>query len=114
MLGNNAPPDRCQRNPDLDIYGTQRASRESEISKVTTDGRDAMYTEQPQLLAEIVETTPQPVDRDKALRLRGVLTQLSLRDEKVLFEQTRTGLDESGPWARDRLDAAQGPADTVH
>lgn len=73
-----------------------------------------MYIEQPQLLAEIVETAPQPVDRDKALRLRGVLTQLSLRDEKVLFEQTRSGLDEQGPRDQDPLDAAQGPANTVH
>jgi hypothetical protein len=73
-----------------------------------------MYIEQPQLLAEIVETAPQPVDRGKALRLRGVLTQLSLRDEKVLFEQTRSGFDEQGPRDQDRLDAAQGPANTVH
>lgn len=73
-----------------------------------------MYTEQPQLLAEIVETAPQPVDRDKALRLRGVLTQLSLRDEKVLFEQARSRFDESGPRGQDRLGAAQGPTDIVH
>jgi len=73
-----------------------------------------MYTEQPQLLAEIEETAPQPVDRDKALRLRGVLTQLSLRDEKVLFGQSRSRFDESGPRDQDRFDAVQGPADTVH
>jgi len=62
-----------------------------------------MQTEQLQLLIQSVEATPQPVDGDKARRLRGVLTQLSLRDEKVLFEQTRSGSD---PWTLHRIDRA--------
>lgn len=91
-----------------------RIVRLPKISNMTTIGRHAMYDEQPQLLAEIVEIAPQPVDRDKALRLRGVLTQLSLRDEKVLFEQTRAGCEASSPREHGRLDAASGPEDIVH
>jgi hypothetical protein len=42
-----------------------------------------MYHEQPQLLEEMVATAAQQIDPEKARRLRGVLTQMSLRDEKV-------------------------------
>lgn len=49
-----------------------------------------MYADQPQLLTQLVET-PQPVDQERQRRMRGVLTQLSLRDEKVLFATTRAG-----------------------
>lgn len=48
-----------------------------------------MYEQQPQFLAQIAEVEPNPVDQERARRLRGVVTQLSLRDEKVLFEETR-------------------------
>lgn len=54
-----------------------------------------MFTEQPQLLIEVVEVTPQVTDLERARRMRGVLTQMSLRDEKVLFEGTRDGCDGS-------------------
>lgn len=50
-----------------------------------------MYADQPQLLAQLVESTQAPMDPERARRLRGVLTQMSLRDEKVLFAVTRTG-----------------------
>lgn len=49
-----------------------------------------MYTESPQLLVEIVQTDSQILDRERSARLWGVLTELSLRDENVLFERTRT------------------------
>lgn len=48
-----------------------------------------MYTDQPQLLTQLVEVAPQPVDQERQRRMRGVLTQMSLRDEKVLFAATR-------------------------
>ena len=54
-----------------------------------------MWIEQPQLLAQIVEVAPLPVDLERARRMRGVLTEMSLRDEKVLFEATRYGVDGS-------------------
>jgi hypothetical protein len=57
-----------------------------------------MLIEQPLLLAQIVEVAPLPVDLERARRMRGVLTEMSLRDEKVLFEATRYGVDGS-PWS---------------
>ena len=39
-----------------------------------------MHTESTQLLAETVQTSSQIQDRERSLRLRGVLTELSLRD----------------------------------
>ncbi len=54
-----------------------------------------MWIEQPQLLAQIVEVAPQPEDLERARRMRGVLTEMSLRDEKVLFEATRYEVDGS-------------------
>ncbi len=54
-----------------------------------------MLIEQPQLLAQIVEVAPQPVDRERARRMHGVVTEMSLRDEKVLFEATRYGAEGS-------------------
>jgi hypothetical protein len=44
-----------------------------------------MYTESLQLLVE----TAHPQEQERARRLRGALTQLSLRDENRLFEHTR-------------------------
>lgn len=44
-----------------------------------------MYTESCQLLVE----TAQPQETQRSRRLRGALTQLSLRAENDLFEQTR-------------------------
>lgn len=43
----------------------------------------------PPLLTEIAPTAPQPQDQEQARKRRGVLTQLSLRDENVLFDSTR-------------------------
>lgn len=54
-----------------------------------------MFTEQPQLLIEVVEVTPQVADLERARRIRGVLTQMSLRDEKVLVEGTQDNGDGS-------------------
>ncbi len=48
-----------------------------------------MYIQHPQLLIQTLQSAPQPQDQDRARRLQGVLTQLSLRDENVLFETTR-------------------------
>ena len=44
-----------------------------------------MYTEPLQLLIEAI----QPQEQERSRRLRGALTQLSLRDENRLFEHTR-------------------------
>lgn len=62
-----------------------------------------MYTNQPQLLTQLVEVAPQPQDQERQRRMRGVLTQMSLRDEKVLFAATRGGGplgDDLGPALR--------------
>ena len=48
-----------------------------------------MYIQYPQLLIQTLQSAPEPQDRDRSRRLQGVLTQLSLRDENVLFETTR-------------------------
>jgi hypothetical protein len=49
-----------------------------------------MHTDPLQLVVEIVQTPSQIQERERSARLRGVLTQLSLRDENVLFERTGT------------------------
>jgi hypothetical protein len=49
-----------------------------------------MYTISLQLLAETVQASLQIQDRERSDRLRGMLAELSLRDENVLFELTRT------------------------
>ena len=54
-----------------------------------------MYPEQPQLMVQLLETTPQPIDPEKARRLQGVLIQTSLRDEKVLYELARRDVSAS-------------------
>ncbi|MBS1202356.1 MAG: hypothetical protein H6R22_865 [Chromatiaceae bacterium] len=48
-----------------------------------------MYTQHPQLLTQPPQAAPKPQDRERARRVRGVVTQMSLRDENVLFEATR-------------------------
>lgn len=40
-------------------------------------------------LCESVQSPTSIQDRERSARLRGALTELSLRDENVLFEQTR-------------------------
>jgi hypothetical protein len=50
-----------------------------------------MYADQPQLLTQPVEMIQPSQDPERARRMRGVLTQMSLRDEKVLFRETRAG-----------------------
>jgi len=70
-----------------------------------------MYPEQPQLMVQALETSPQPIDPEKARRLQGVLTQMSLRDEKVLFELTRHGIGASGIQA---LDCGYAPPTSIN
>lgn len=45
-----------------------------------------MSADAPQLLLQVLDITPRTVDWEKARRLRGVVTQMSLLDEKVRFE----------------------------
>jgi hypothetical protein len=49
-----------------------------------------MYTQLPQLLVEIAPTQSQIRERERSVRLRGVLSELSVRDEKVSFERSNT------------------------
>jgi hypothetical protein len=42
----------------------------------------------PELLQTLIETLP-PQEQERSRRLRGVLTELSLRDENALFELSR-------------------------
>lgn len=48
-----------------------------------------MYIDSPDLLTITVQTSSQAQDLERSARLHGVLTELSLRDENVLFERTR-------------------------
>jgi hypothetical protein len=48
-----------------------------------------MYTQPLLSIAETAQTSSQIQDRERAARLRGVLTELSIRDENALFEHTR-------------------------
>jgi hypothetical protein len=73
-----------------------------------------MYPEQPQLMVQILETTPQPIDPEKARRLQGALTQMSLRDEKVLFELTKHGVSVSQPQALGWEGANPAPVNQFH
>jgi hypothetical protein len=73
-----------------------------------------MYPEQPQLMVQILETTPQPIDPERARRLQGVLTQMSLRDEKVLFELTKHGVSASAPQEFGWGGANPAPVDQLH
>ena len=77
-----------------------------------------MFTEQPQLLTQVIEVAPQPVDLERTRRIRGVLTQMSLRDEKVLFEGTRDRCHASIAialdWAPAPVDLEAGPSSRVH
>ncbi len=47
-----------------------------------------MMTEPLQIFAETVQASSLFQDRERALRLRGVLTIMSLRDENVTYEAT--------------------------
>lgn len=50
-----------------------------------------MYTEHlhHQLLSETVQTNQYHQDQERTRRMHGVVTQMSLRDENVLFDRTR-------------------------
>ena len=48
-----------------------------------------MYAETLQVAIIPVQSTVQPREQEQLRRRRGVLTQLSLRDENVLFEHSR-------------------------
>lgn len=73
-----------------------------------------MYSEQAQLMVQVLETTPQPVDPEKARRLQGVLTQMSLRDEKVLFELTKQGVSAAQPQELGWEGANPAPVNQFH
>ncbi len=71
----------------LRIVGTRNAafwSRDPSGDR-TKIGRTQMYAESLQLSI----ATVQPQQQERTRQQRGALTQLSLRDEKVLFERTR-------------------------
>lgn len=48
-----------------------------------------MYGDTMQLHCEPAQTSPSLQERERAERFWGVLTELSLRDETVLFENSR-------------------------
>ncbi len=65
-----------------------------------------MYADLLQLRTETVQITREPQDRERAARRLGVLTELSLRDESVLFERS---------WPRTPASARPETApDTLH
>jgi hypothetical protein len=69
-----------------------------------------MYADLLQLRTETVQITREPQDRERAARRLGVLTELSLRDESVLFERTIEPI-----WVRTRASARPETApDTLH
>ena len=48
-----------------------------------------MITERLQLVAETIQAPTQPAELERERRFQGALTEMSLRDENVLFERTR-------------------------
>lgn len=58
-----------------------------------------MHTQPLQSIAQTMQISAQILsrieERERSARLRGVLTELSLRDENVLFERTRIRTRES-------------------